>query len=103
MFLLGQKEHILANIGRKTLLGAQKKTKKNTLLGIQERALSFVFIYVNIYYSNSLSFSKVELVNITKQEKIDMETRVKFVRVVVSLSLFLGPKYFLGAVTIWTF
>ena len=39
MFLLGQKEQILANIGREPILGAPKPPKRNIVLEIQERAL----------------------------------------------------------------
>ena len=39
MFLLGQKKHILANTGRKTVLGVKKKPKGGTVSEIQERAL----------------------------------------------------------------
>jgi hypothetical protein len=38
IFLLGQKEHILANIGREPILGAPKPPKRNTVSEIQERA-----------------------------------------------------------------
>ena len=39
MFLLGQKEHILANIGRKTLLGAKKKKPKKIPFAHPRRGL----------------------------------------------------------------